>query len=259
MEETTEQKPFNGTPILVTLVILMSFFLGSYSTKAQILEKGSSQVIAAAPAQAGTNQPSANAVPAAAQPPAVQQPTKKPQITGNDYIRGSNNAKITLVEYADFECPFCKRFHPTMQQVLKDYGDKVKWVYRHYPLSFHANSQKESEASECAGKLGGNEAFWKYTDAIYDQTTSNGTGFALDQLVPLSKKLGINSASFQTCLDSGEFAQKVKDEFASGSQEGVTGTPGTIIIDAKGNTQLIPGALPYEQVKPLIDAALNAS
>ena len=145
-----------------------------------------------------------------------------------------------------------------MQKVMTDYGDKVKWVYRHYPLSFHANAQKEAEAVECAGKLGGNDAFWKYTDAIFERTTSNGTGFALDKLVPLAKELGLNESSFQQCLDSGEMAQKVKDQMAKGSEEGVTGTPGTIIIDAKGNTQLVPGALPFEQVKLMIDKALKS-
>lgn len=261
MEETTESKPFNATPVMATLLILAAYFLGSLSTKVQYLEKYGSQVNAAAPVVAAGNNPSVNAAPpvAAAQPPQVQAASKKPVVTADDHIRGNQNAKVTLVEYADFECPFCKRFHPTMLQVMKDYGDKVKWVYRHYPLSFHANSQKESEASECAAKVGGNDAFWKYTDAIYDKTTSNGTGFALDQLVPLAKELGINSTKFQTCLDSGESAQKVKDEIATGTQEGVSGTPGTIIIDTKGNTQLIPGALPYEQIKPQIDAALSAS
>lgn len=258
MEETSEQKPFNVMPVLVTLVILASYFIGSLSTKVQLLEKNGLQVVAAAPAQAGNNQPSAVAAPAA-QPPAAQQANKKPTITNDDYIRGNKNAKVTLVEYADFECPFCKRFHPTMLQAIKEYGDKINWVYRHFPLSFHANAQKEAEAAECAGKIGGNDAFWKYTDAIYDKTTSNGTGIALDQLAPIATEIGLNSTKFQTCVDSGEFAQKVKDEETTGASEGVTGTPGTIIIDAKGNTQLIPGALPYEQVKPLIDAALNAS
>lgn len=247
MEETIKHKPFNVTPFLVALLILASNMLGSLSAKVEYLEKNGGQALATAPA------PSApTALPSQAPPPA----TKKPEITKDDYIRGNKNAKVTLVEYADFECPFCKRFHPTMLQIMKEYGDKINWVYRHFPLSFHANAQKESEAAECAGKLGGNDAFWKYTDAIYDKTTSNGTGFALDQLVPLAKELGINNAKFQSCLDSGEFAQKVKDEETTGASEGVTGTPGTIIIDAKGNTQLVPGALPFNEIKPLIDAAL---
>lgn len=256
MKESSESKPFNVAPVLVTLLILASFFLGSLWTKVQYLEKNGVQAAALPTNQVNNNQPSINDPVAAVQPPA-QKATKTPVVTDADYVRGNTNAKVTLVEYSDLECPFCKRFHPTMLQIIKEYGDKIKWVFRHYPLSFHANAQKEAEATECAGKLGGNDTFWKYIDAILDRTTSNGTGFALDQLVPLAKELGLNDSKFKTCLDSGEFAQKIKDQTQSGTAEGVTGTPGTIIIDAKGNTQLIPGALPLEQIKPMIDTALQ--
>ena len=243
----------NFNAVLVLILIVASFAIGSLYTKVKYLEKGAA---VAGTTTTGTKQ--AAGAPAAAGAPQPQAAAKKPEITNADWYRGNKNAKVVMVEYSDLECPFCKSFHPTMQQVMKDYGDKVKWVYRHYPLSFHANAQKEAEASECAGKIGGNEAFWKYTDAIFERTTSNGTGFALDKLVPLAKELGLNESSFKQCLDSGEMAQKVKDQMAKGTAEGVTGTPGTIIIDAKGDTQLVPGALPFEQVKPMIDKALQS-
>ncbi len=248
MKESSESKPFNVTPVLVTLLIFASFFLGSLWTKVQYLEKNGVQAAAL---------PTKQIEPVVAAQPPAQKATKTPVVTNTDYVRGNTNAKVTLVEYSDLECPFCKRFHPTMLQIMKEYSDKVRWIFRHYPLSFHANAQKEAEATECAGKLGGNETFWKYIDAILDRTTSNGTGFALDQLVPLAKELGLNDSKFKTCLDSGEFTQKIKDQIQTGSDEGVSGTPGTIIIDAKGNTQLIPGALPFEQIKPMIDTALQ--
>ncbi len=251
---TTESTPFNITPVLVTFLILASFVLGTLWTKVQFLEKTNAQ--AAPNLQQAANPPSGAVAGATDQPP-IQKATQKPKITSEDHVRGSSNAKVTLVEYSDLECPFCKRFHPTMLQVMKEYGDSVKWIYRHYPLSFHANAQKEAEAAECAGKLGGNEVFWKYVDAILERTTSNGTGFALEKLAPLAKELGLNETKFKTCLDTEEFAQKVKDQIIAGTAEGVTGTPGTIIIDTKGDTQLIPGALPYEQIKPLIDKALQ--
>ncbi len=243
----------NFSIILVLVLIGASFAIGSLYTKVKYLEKGAA---VAGTTTTGTNQ--AAGAPAAAGAPQPQVATKKPEVTDKDWYKGNKNAKVVMVEYSDLECPFCKSFHPTMQQVMKEYGDKVKWVYRHYPLSFHANAQKEAEASECAGKIGGNEAFWKYTDAIFERTTSNGTGFALDKLTPLAKELGLNESSFKQCLDSGEMAQKVKDQMAKGTAEGVTGTPGTIIINAKGDTQLVPGALPFEQVKPMIDKALQS-
>ncbi len=238
--------------IIAVVVFIAGFIVGSLWTKVQYLEKGTglgsttttgTQPIAAAPAAAA---------------PQPQQATKKPELTSDDRIKGNKNAKITLVEYSDFECPFCKTFHPTTQQVLKDYGDKVKLVYRDYPLSFHQNAQKEAEAGWCVNELGGNDAFWKYVDAIFERTTSNGTGFALDKLGPLAAELGVNQSKFQSCLDSGKYTKKVQDQQAAGTAEGVSGTPGTIIIDAKGNTQLIPGALPYTQVKPMIETALKS-
>lgn len=178
--------------------------------------------------------------------------SKIAKVTKDEHIIGSPNAKVTIVEYSDLECPFCKRFHPTMQQVVKDYGNQVAWIYRHFPLSFHANAQKESEASECAAELGGNEAFWKFIDAIYERTTSNGYGFALDKLGPLAKEIGLDQTKFQTCLDSGKYASKVTAQYEDGAKGGVTGTPGTFI-----NDQYLPGALPLDQVKQVIDAELK--
>src|SRR3972149_4472554 len=238
---------------LVLILIVASFVIGSLYPKVKYLEKGAA---VAGTTTTGTNQ--AAGAPAAAGAPQPQVAAKKPEVTNADWYRGNKNAKVVMVEYSDLECPFCIKFHPTMQQVMKEYGDKVKWVYRHYPLSFHANAQKEAEAAECAGKLGGTESFWKYADAIFSRTSGNGTGFALDKLAPLAKELGLNESSFKQCLDSGEMAQKVKYQMAKGSEEGVTGTPGTIIIDAKGNTQLVPGALPFEKVKPMIEKALQS-
>lgn len=145
-----------------------------------------------------------------------------------------------------------------MQQILEEYGDEVRIVYRHYPLSFHANAQKEDEAAECASELGGNDAFWKYHDAILERTTSGGTGFALDALVPLAKELGLDESKFQECLDSGKYAQHVKDDMSGGSAAGITGTPGSILIDAAGNSQLISGAVPFATIKSALDAALAA-
>lgn len=249
----SEQKklPTNSNTITVVMLIVAAFVIGSLWTKINYLEKNGGSALGA------NTQPTGTAPDSGAQPDAPQKAAKKPEVTNKDYYRGGKDAKVILVNYSDFECPFCQRFHPTMLQVMKEYGDKVKWVYRHFPLSFHANAQKEAEASECAGKLGGNEAFWKYTDAIFERTTSNGTGFALDKLTPLAKEQGLNESSFKSCLDSSEMAQKVKDQMAKGTEEGVSGTPGTIIIDAKGETQFINGALPFDQIKPMIDVALK--
>lgn len=172
----------------------------------------------------------------------------------DDHIQGDlAKAQVVLIEYSDFECPFCIRFDATMQQVVKTYGDKVAWVYRHFPLSFHANAQKEAEASECAAELGGNTAFWKYANAIYTRTEGNGTGFPLANLVPLAKELGLNEAKFKTCLDSGKYAAKVQSDMDSGQSAGVGGTPATILVTKSGESKMISGAQPFESVKATID------
>ncbi len=163
-----------------------------------------------------------------------------------------------MIEYSDFECPFCKSYHPTSLDLLKQYGDKVKFVWRQYPLSFHQNAQKEAEASECIAELGGNDAFWKYTDTVYERTTSNGTGFALDKLGPLAAELGVDQTAFQSCLDSGKYAQKVKDDIADGSGGGVCGTPTMIIIDSKGKPNVQVGAQDISTFKTALDTALKS-
>ncbi len=235
--------------LLVLVIVVGAFFMGSLWTKVQILEKGGSVANnAGVGAGAGAGQPV----------PPPQAAVVAPKIGPEDHVRGDKNAKVALVEYSDLECPFCKTFHKTALQVMDEYKGKIKWVYRHYPLSFHANAQKEAEASECVADLGGEDAFWKYIDAIYERTTANGTGFALDKLAPLAVEMGVNEAKFTECLDSGKNTQKVKDQMAQGSKEGVSGTPGNILLEIKsGKTVVIPGAVPLDQIKPSIDGLLK--
>jgi len=211
----------------------------------------------------GNPSPQVAAAPAAPVPPAPPEPTssdKLPAIDAKtDHIRGDlKKATVAVVEYSDFECPFCKRHHPTMKQVMDTYKDDVVWVYRHFPLSFHANAQKEDEASNCAAELGGNDAFWKYTDAIFERTTSNGTGFPLENLVPLAKELGLNEAKFKTCLDSGKYAKHVTDDMNAGAAAGVQGTPGNFVVNLKtGENRVVSGAVPFSSFKSVIDGMLG--
>lgn len=114
------------------------------------------------------------------------------EITQNDHIRGSVDSPVKIVEYSDLECPFCKRHHDTMKEVINKYGeDKVAWIYRHLPLaSLHSKAPKEAEATECAAELGGNDGFWKLTDKIFEVTPANN-GLDLEILPSLAYEVGL--------------------------------------------------------------------
>lgn len=175
--------------------------------------------------------------------------TDVPPVTDRDYVRGNRDAKISVIEYSDFECPFCVRHHPTMVSLMETAGDDVNWVYRHFPLSFHPTAQKAAEASECVGELGGNDKFWEYADLLFSQ----GSDLAL--LADKAEAVGVDRAAFQTCLDSGKYAQYISDSMQSGSASGVNGTPGNIVINNEtGDTRIVSGAQPLASFTAAIDA-----
>lgn len=242
--------PKTYTPILIGLLLIASFLLGALTTKVQYLEKNGTKVEAATVAQP--------TIDPAQQQAAQPTPSGKTRaITADDHIRGNKDGKVTVMEFSDLECPFCKQFHPTMLNLVRDYGDKVRFVWRHYPLPFHQNAEKEAEGAECMNELGGQDAFWKYVDTIFERTTSNGTGFALDNLGPLASELGVDQTAFQSCLDSGKYAKHVQDDITDGNTAGVSGTPTTIIYDQSGKPNVIVGAVSEDQFKTAIDAALK--
>lgn len=168
------------------------------------------------------------------------------KITKSDHIRGDFNAPITLVEFSDFECPFCERHFPTMNKLLDNYKGKVRLVYKHFPLGFHSNAQKAAEASECADEQG---KFWEYHDKIFE---NQSTGLSVDKFKQWAKDLDLNDNKFDDCLDSGKYTVKVQSDLQEGAQKGVDGTPATFI-----NGRLVSGAQPYETFKQVIDNLLN--
>lgn len=183
----------------------------------------------------------------------------RPVSAQRDHIFGNAKAPISLIEYSDFECPFCKRFHRMPKKLVAAYKGKVNWVYRHFPLKIHnPGAQKQAEASECAREFGGTDAFWKYTDAIYTRTRSNGRGFALDALKPLAIELGLDGARFQKCLESGKHAERVLEDFQEGRRSGVTGTPTTIILNNQtGDARFVAGVQPIATFKNHIQRLLD--
>ncbi len=193
--------------------------------------------------------------PSAAEPQPAPEAVKP--VSGDDHIWGNKDAKITIVEYSDMECPFCKQFHPSVARVIDEYNGKVNWVYRHFPLSqLHQNAQKEAEATECAAQLDGNDGFWKYLNTVMERTESND-GFSLDKLVPLAKELGLDEKKFKDCLDSGKYTEKVQKDFSDGQAAGIQGTPGGFILAKNGKSAVIEGAIPYDQLKWYVDQFLK--
>lgn len=178
-----------------------------------------------------------------------------PPPSQDDHLYGNPDAPVTLIEYSDFECPFCKRFHDTVKRLVEASSGQVNWVYRHFPLAFHSGAQKEAEAAECAAELGGNDAFWKFSDTIFARTTSNGKGFPIENLTPLAAEIGLDKTKFQQCLDSERFAEKVQQQMAAGKRAGVSGTPGSILFHKpSGRVVAIYGAQPLERFQQAVQA-----
>lgn len=173
-------------------------------------------------------------------------------ITDQDYVRGNPDAKVTLVAFSDLECPYCKRFHPTLQAVLEANPDNVRWVYKHFILSFHPEAKPAAVAAECAGKLGGNDAFWGFIDAVYDNQSSIGD----DLYTQVAADLGLNASEFATCVDSDEFDDKIAADQALGQSIGVGGTPSTFVV-AGDTAEQLNGAVPQSNVEAAVADALG--
>jgi len=179
--------------------------------------------------------------------PAVADPTPTKvdiALTADDHIRGDENAPVTLVEYSDFECSYCGRVQSTIDQLLEEYDGQVRLIFRHFPLSFHTNAQKAGEASECAADQG---KFWEIHDLMFE----NQSALAVDDLKGYAADLGLNTSTFNDCLDNGTHATTVSDGLTVGGALGVQGTPATFV-----NGTLVSGAQPIESFKAVIDAAL---
>ncbi|HXK52907.1 DsbA family protein [Candidatus Nomurabacteria bacterium] len=171
------------------------------------------------------------------------------ELNDSDHVRGKADSDLVLIEYSDFSCPYCQSYHPNVKAAIEQAGD-VAYVYRHFPLpSIHPNAQKQAEASECAAKIGGNEAFWKYADAIF--STKSGTQ---EQLITLALEQGLDEGSFTSCLTSGETAKKVSSDQENGLKIGIRGTPSSFVINTKtGDFEQIGGAASTETVLQAIE------
>jgi protein-disulfide isomerase len=177
-----------------------------------------------------------------------------PKVTEKDHIIGSPSADVVVIEYSDTECPWCKVFHDTMHTLVDEYDGRVAWVYRHLP--FHQKAPKEAQATECAAELGGNTAFWKYIDQVFEVTPSND-GLDAAQLPVIAQKIGLPVASFNDCLSSTRYMEDIQNGLKAAVKLGIQGTPYSVVRAKNGKETVINGAEPIENVRTKIDALLT--
>lgn len=170
-------------------------------------------------------------------------PKQRKPVDAQGPSRGGKDAKVVIVEFADFECPYCARAHETVQAVMRNYGDKVRLVFRHYPLSFHPKAPKAAEATACADEQG---KFWAMHDSLFETQELDESS-----LKAQARQVGLDEARFDDCLRSGRTGAVVKRDLAAGQQAGVSGTPAFFI-----NGIQLSGARPEDEFQQIIDAEL---
>ena len=180
-------------------------------------------------------------------------------VSSADHIRGNPDAPVKLVEYSDTECPFCKVFHGTLNELMAGYGKegKVAWIYRHLPLDqLHAKARKEAVATECAAEQGGSDAFFAYLDRLFEVTPSND-GLDPSELPKIAQYVGLDTKLFTECLISTRYDEHIESEAQNANATGGDGTPWSIVVGPDGKKFPLSGAQPLAAVQALIDAALG--
>lgn len=190
--------------------------------------------------------------------PAAQQAAAEVEpVTEKDHIRGNPNAPFMIVEYSDYDCPFCQRFHEYMNQAMTEYGrdGKIAWVYRHSPLpSLHPNAPKIAEAAECVAELGGNEAFWKFSDLVFTRTLNTPTNML--SLPSFAGQAGVDADQFTSCLESGRYTAAIQEDMTLARKAGVTGTPHSYLIAGDQKVPMSGVPQDYATFKQMLDSFL---
>lgn len=239
-----EKKVVNfTTSVLMILLVGVSIFAGAMWMKAKTLEHGNRRI-----EEQGEmiNQDGLQPL----QEGAVLGEEEIAKITTGGMVKGEENAPITIVEFSEYQCPFCKKYvDETYFKIWNEYGDKIHYIFHDYPLDFHTHAQKLAEVARCAGDQG---KYWEMHDLLFEKREEwvdkqdisvNVTSYA--------RNLDLDIDEFLACLDSGKYTQVVKDDFALGQSVGVSGTP-TFFI----NGQMLIGAQPFTNFKAVIDAEL---
>lgn len=243
-ETSKKEKGINKNVLLVSGAILLAALIvsGAILSVGKNSFSSVSKNTATAPPVA---QPSGNTVPT--EPVVVS--------VDDDAFLGKKDAPVTIIEFSDFQCPFCRNFaKDTLPQLKKEYIDtgKARFVYRDFPLSFHPGAISAAQGAECAREQG---KFWELHDTLFAEQGKQGTGtiqFTVDDIKKWAVQSGVNATKFNQCLDSGKYKEEVEKDIADGTAAGVSGTPSTFI-----NGRIVVGAQPFAALKVIIDEELK--
>ena len=181
----------------------------------------------------------------------------------SDFIYGKPDAVISIIEYSDFECPYCKQFSDAPIQVVDQMPSQVNLVWRNFPLPFHEPmASKEAAAAICVAQQKGNNAFWKFNEGIFKGTLTNGQGLPkannIDPLEALAREQGADVELFRVCINSEAVQKQINADIEDGRNAGISGTPGVILINHKSGTfNVLAGAIPADALKQEVINLIN--
>ncbi|HPI67331.1 MAG TPA: thioredoxin domain-containing protein [bacterium] len=221
---------FLGLILGIALISTAAYFTGGFSNKDNQANNNANNNNQAANQQNNENEP------------AVKVDLK---ISDNDHVRGNKNAPVKIFEFSDFQCPYCARHQETMAKIVKEYGDQVVWVFKNFPIASHPLGMPGSLAAECAGEQ---DKFWEMSDMIFaNQDTLSEASFS-----KFAGQLNLDTDKFNTCIEEEKYKEKILADYNLGVESGVQGTPTNFI-----NNNPVPGAVPYENLKTIIDQLLK--
>jgi len=242
--ENGKKKSSYTALVLVVLLAIAAFLAGSFFTKIQY-QKSQGQEAKASPTPTTVAQKPQEL-------PAVLGAAETAKIAENAAaVKGKEDALVTIVEFSEYQCPFCKRYvDQTYFKIWEKYGDSLRYIFQDYPLAFHSHAQKLAEAARCAGEQ---DKYWQMHDLLFEMREEWVEKQDIVQnLTSYAQRLALNVDQFDNCLSSGKFTQAVKDSFALGQEVGVSGTP-TFFI----NGRKLVGAQPFENFAKIIDDELK--
>lgn len=232
-----------GVSILVVALVFFAFLSGSLWTKVRQTEK------------------KAEAMPVVQNEQEIVKEAEEPQVLGAEdqaaitqsatAVKGDEKAKVTIVEFSEYQCPFCKTYvDEAYAKIMAEYGSKVRYIFRDYPLSFHQHAQKTAQAARCAGDQ---KKYWEFHDLLFkEQEVWSKAENIEEKLMSYAIGLGLNESEFKTCLEAEKHKSTIQADFELGQKVGVQGTPSFFV-----NGQMLVGAQPFENFKALIDQELS--